>query len=467
MAVQDYTGRVFTQFLGFFLAVLVLGLVGFAGFGEPRAMFILSVGLLLGLVTLIQPKYGLFIYVVLVFFAPEFPGRKFLPEIREDEFLLVLVLFVAFAKITIQERRFLIVHSPLLAPYTIWVLVCIVGPALASVLRSWNVQVIDYYDSGKYLLGLSSFILAGYLCTRGSDTRRLIRLFLLVGLAVTGVGFIEWLDIANSRELVRSFYPSRRDEVYAIAGFDRITATFRNPNFYALYCAMLVGIVATALSRRVRFLGSLPMLAILVLALFTGFFTLSRSGIGAMVLTLILVLARERRYVLLIIFPLMLLAVAVLVVQSGNWFASRLALEAMQGSFEVRMAVLQNAIAGGVEYPFLGYAIHGYYPFMEGMYEEALLVRGFLGLSVFLFLLWRIHSLLGLLERRSPDPWVRALCAGMHSVYYVFLLVAPFTPFFNGERFSAVFWVLLGASYATLSSRNVSLQELRPFGRYA
>ena len=351
--------------------------------------------------------------------------------------------------------------------------------AVLALLLALLISLFAIFDPALSFPGIASLVFGvacfygavAYARRRASGLWHLVALFLLAGLAMTGLGLVgtPWIGPFAGLNRLRGLLPA---QLGILLGSDRAT----NPNILAgildwlvpLLAALLVGLARPLWQRR-RLWPRLWLLVLggsLLLASALLVATFSRGGMAAALLALLLMLAvmiaaagQWRRW-------LLAAAVAVILALAVNLDLDRLnqiLFGSVTGQFGLadRLEIWSRALYALADFPLTGTSMNGFVLVVARLYPlfriapgtpvnhahnqllQAGLDLGLLGLVAYLAL-WLVSAgLLWRCWRREHDPPRRALVLGLAGALLAGWLFGVFDAIGLGTRPAVLWWLLL------------------------
>jgi len=362
--------------------------------------------------------------------------------LRVDDFLILVISGTWFLKSVLYKEVDLIRRTSLNAAIFVYALLCVVSTMLGMVEGLVVVKTGSLFVL-KYIEYFVIFFMAVNITRDMVQLRRFMVVVFLVAAIVAVVGIAQ------------------------IPTGQRVSAPFEGPNgepntlggYLLLMMGTLGGIALT--DKRYRVL-SVTLLVVLMMAFL---YTLSRSSYLGFIPLLLLLPLLTRKYLMLLVVSLFLL-VAVTVPQSvlpASVF-KRIAFTfnqktrnqqakvfgtAVDTSTTARIFYMQAALDAFFDHPILGWGVTGWH-FLDSQYFRTLVETGMLGLSSFLFLLFRVFQVTWRArEAVRGDPLLFGFTSGflagfvglmVHAIgANTFIIVRIMEPFW---LFVALIWIL-------------------------
>jgi hypothetical protein len=405
--------------------IIALGLFAF-GFLSPRiALYLLIFSMLL------SPEFG----------ARDVSGRGF--TIRFEDILLLIMGFVWFAKSRVFKNVGFITKSPLNIAILLYMLACIFSVTAGNIQGTIHSPLTSVFFVLKYFEYFIIFFLTVNNVHSKEQVKKLLWAIFITYIIVLVMGL---LQIPRGQRITAPFEGSS-SEPNTLGGYLII--------MFSLTLALFLNSRGMLRKIGVGILGLMCVVAIL--------FTLSRAtwlGFIPMYLTYI-VISQKRKIlafalvVFLIILPFFLPQIVIdrlmYTVRGDTSSAVGQTMAKMKelhinldSSTEARLASMQQVIKDFQKKPILGYGITGYY-FLDAQYHRVLIESGLVGLTAFLFLLWKTGSTLFMIRRRYlEDPLYNILTTGTFCAFIGLLFHAIGTNTFIIVRIMEPFWCLVG-----------------------
>ncbi|NJB68373.1 O-antigen ligase [Desulfobaculum xiamenense] len=396
--------------------VMLLGLCLAFGWLLPhlsptKALAFLS-AIIMFMVCLFSTQAALYIIIFSMLLGPEFvvgsTGGASLGRgvtLRVNDFVLVVVAFSWLAKMAMNKRLGLFLHTPLNGPIAAYTLACVVSSGIGAVMGR-----VDLKTSFFYVVKYFEYMFVYFMVVNHLRSRRQLRGFVLAFIATCVIAAIVG--------------------VLQIPGGGRITAPFEGdkgePNTFGGYLMFMISICGGLAwhlrdyRQRVALVASAGLF--LVPLLYTG----SRgSYLGLAVAMAVFVLFTPRRVVTglimsAIISALLLGAPEIAKRRIEHTFtqgATRTDVEEVMGvrldtSSSARLRSWMQVSKDWLIHPMLGYGVTGY-KFLDGQYFRIIIETGLVGLSLFVFLMLRTAAVLRAVYRRARDDLERGWTMGV------------------------------------------------------
>ncbi|NLK52021.1 MAG: hypothetical protein GX295_06215 [Syntrophomonadaceae bacterium] len=363
---------------------------------------------------------------------------------------LLLLSLLTLVSLFIQRwrgRRFDFYFSPTWIPILIFILIAF-GATLTSVTFWTSVSELFIPLTGIIFLFLMVCVL-----NQPQKLDNFMLCLALAGLATAGYAIYQYYHGPGMEYLnVQWVDPSQTQEIK-----NRAYAVFENPNLLAQYLVLLTplslgALLATRIWWRKLLLGLTALVGIFCLLL-----TFSRGGWLAMIAALLVFAYFQNRQRLFTWLPV---AAGALYAFSPAKIASRLStITSVQDSSNAyRLDTWNSTLSLLRDYWITGvglgrrafgrvYATHminaNYVPHAHNLYLQLMSEFGILGLTVFLWLIWRVFRL-GCQLRTSASDFMRSLNAGVMGAGIGFLAHSVIDYFLWYYKLGILFWFIVG-----------------------
>jgi len=441
------------------LVALGLSLGVMFGIKGPLVALVAGVGLLIA--AFLSTPFSLYLLVYSMLLGPEFvvgglggssatEGRGL--TLRFDDLLLAVIGFVWLAKSAIHKQEAPVKRTPLNGPMMLYVAVCLMT-TLIGVLAGRVKPLTGFFFNLKYFEYFFVYFMVINAIETENQVRGLIKASLLTCFLVALFGIAQ------------------------IPSGQRASAPFEGeqgePNTLGGYLVFLASIIIGLLITRGAIKGRRwQIVLVLVASLIAIFATLSRSSMLALAVVVLLVVGftSYRK-------PLLFAFVLALAVTSPIWAPQSVKervlftfkQESQVGQLRVgglkvdtstseRLHSWENSYKFFQKSPVWGAGITGSPYFMDAMYPRLITETGLLGVTAFLFIVYRLFHMAAACYNRSPDPAMRGLAIGfglgligllIHGIgSNTFIIVRIMEPFWLYAAFIAKAYLVLPASAA-------------------
>lgn len=426
--------------ISFIGIALVMGLMT-TRFSSNMVLF-LVIGLGFFVIAFIRTELGLYMLIFSMLLSPEFSvGGAVTGEaaqrggvtIRLDDFLLLVIGLSWFAKTAVHKELGLFLKTPLNKPIFFYLIICLISTGLGIIGGRVNAKVGFFYVLKYFEYFIVYFMVVNHIETKEQVNRFLICLFITCFLvAIYGI-----LQIP-------------------LGG--RVTAPFEGeagePNTFGGYL-LFVGALAVSLFPKAEDTRAKFFIGILIFTIIPPLlFTYSRSTYFAMIpVGLYLSLRSARPAILIGIFLAILVASPFLLPKSvidrlkytvsqaeraGQIQVGQIRLDT---SLSSRLSSWQKASIGIIQQPVLGHGVTGF-GFVDAQYFRVLVEVGFVGLLIFLYLLFSIFKMAIQTSRQLITPYYKGLVTGFMAGYIGILFHAIGANTFIIVRIMEPFWLM-------------------------
>jgi O-antigen ligase len=357
--------------------------------------------------------------------------------LRVDDFLILVISATWFLKSVLYKEINLLKRTSLNTAIFMYVLVCVVSTMLGMLEGQVAVKTGSLFVL-KYIEYFVIFFMAVNITRDKVQLRRFLVVVFLVAAIVSMIGIAQ------------------------IPSGQRVSAPFEGksgePNTLGGYLLLMLGTLGgiAFVDKRYRLL-TVPLLC----AMMTAFlYTLSRASYLGFIPLLLLLPLLTRKYMMLLTVSLFLI-VAVAVPQSvlppsvvkriAFTFTQRTKNEqakvfgrTVDTSTTARLIYMQAAFDAFFDHPILGWGVTGWH-FLDSQYFRTLVETGLLGLSTFLFLLFRVFQVTWRArEAVRGDPLLFGFTSGFLAGFVGLLVHAIGSNSFIIVRIMEPFWLFVG-----------------------
>ena len=423
--------------------VIVTCLVGFfVTKASPSTSLLIVTIFVLVVVSFMSSDIVLYLLIASMLLSPEFlvgglQGSGTAERgvtLRLDDFLLMIIGLVWFAKTAIRKELGLFLKTPLNRPIAYYISACVI-----STLIGFAMGRVDLKTGAFFVLKYFEYFIVYFMTINYLADKKQVKRFVIVMLAVCMVVCIV--------------------AILQIPAGGRVTAPFEGemgePNTLGGYLVLLLSITLGLLKipdsmKRKTFLGILVVfIAISLLA------TLSRSSwltVIPMLLTLIYFSKRK----LAIVVPL------VIILLISPFIIPKAVKDRALFTFSQKQQQQQLAIGGVridtstsaritswkdvltkdfIKHPLLGYGVTGY-RFLDAQYPRVLVETGILGLIAFMALIFFIYKHALRTYQNTSDPFFKGISLGYLAGFIAMLVHAIGANTFIIVRIMEPFWFL-------------------------
>lgn len=395
------------------------------------------------LICLFSTQAALYIIIFSMLLGPEFSvgstsgaslGRGV--TLRVNDFVLVVMGFSWLAKMAINKRLGLFLHTPLNSPIAAYTVICIIASGLGAVAGRVNLKTTFFFILKYFEYMFVYFMVVNHLRTQ-KQFRGFVVAFIVTSIIAAFVG------------------------VAQIPGGGRITAPFEGakgePNTFGGYLVFMIsiamGLLWTLENKRQRIGLALCILLFLTPLLYTG----SRGsylGLAASMGLFVMFTPHKAAgglAVALVVGGLVLFAPDIAKRRIEHTFMQgmqRTDVEEVMGvkldtSTSARLRSWRQVSEDWMKHPLLGYGVTGY-KFLDGQYFRVIIETGLVGLSIFMFLLVRTGRIILGVYRRARDSLYKGWALGVFLGFVGLLAHALSANTFIIGRIMEPFWFAVG-----------------------
>ncbi len=429
-----------TRFAVTLTLVIILGIVvAFAITKVPSSLALLvTIGITTLIVCFVWPPIALYILVFSMLLSPEFgeratEGKGF--TIRLDDLLLVLISFSWLAKTALYKELALFPKTPLNRWILAYTGICFFSTILGSLFGKINITglffVLKYFE----------YFVVFFMAVNFINTRQQLRTFVILLLIVCAiVCFVAMSQIPLGGRVTAPF-EGKEGEPGTLGGY------------LILMLSVSLGLFLTSESKR----GKILLSGLLLITIVSLVATQSRATwMGLPFMYLCFIILNKKK--------LLLLTALVVLIVIGPFIIPQNIKERYSGTFEVekgyqakvggRTLALDSSATLRVQswqgilkdikvHPVFGYGITGYW-FIDAQYFRTLIELGIVGLSIYLFFMYRIARFLLEAHRIASDSFGKGLTMGLFAGFIALLVHAIGSNTFIIVRVMEPFWFLMG-----------------------
>ncbi len=394
------------------------------------------------LLVFVRTEVGLYLALLSMLLSPEFAvgGRGALVEGREvvlraEDLLLIVIALSWMAKTAVNKELGVVLKTPLNRPIAAYI-----ATHFLATLVGYLTGTVKTAAGFFYVLKYAEYFVIYYMVVNNVQDRsqawRLIRVAFFTAVVVSLIGIAQ------------------------IPSGQRVSAPFEGeagePNTFGGYLLLMMGLAGglalEVTSLRVRLLAG----GLVGLMFIPFLYTQSRASyLGFLPAYFVLVALTRRRRLAIGLLLVGMIAGAVFApgpvhkriaetFQEQPYQPSvRLGGIRFDPSTSERLLAMQNAVAGWMKRPILGYGVTGFH-FMDAQYFRILVETGVVGFAAFLYLLWTVWGSVLRARGRVGEPTFRGLAAGFLAGYVGLLVHAIGSNTFIIIRIMEPFWFFVG-----------------------
>lgn len=407
----------------------------------------LTAGLIILLISFLSPEAAVYFLIFSMLLSPEIviaelPQREI--SVRMDDMLILIIAFSWLARNAVYKELGLFVKTPLNKPILYYVLACVLATALGMVFGK-----VKPLQGTLFVLKYIEYFLIFFMVVGSIQSREQVKRY-----------FIAMIIAA----LIISIYA-----IFQIPSGERISAPFEGkeaePNTFGGYIilviSMLLGVFFSCKSVKVKAVSLISS----VLVSIPLIYTLSRSSW----------MAAAAMYIALIIFSkrfIPLIALLVIIIISFPLIMPEKVERRYNETFMKQPVDSPEQIKIGDKYldlstserlnsymkilddiknrPVFGYGVTGY-GFIDGQFFRTLIETGIVGLTAFIYLLYRVFSTAYGVYMTTNDELFRGLSLGMLAGLSALTAHALSANTFIIVRIMEPFWLVMGMVLAGAS----------------
>ncbi|MFQ5685366.1 MAG: O-antigen ligase family protein [Candidatus Scalindua sp.] len=423
------------------LAIVIL-FCAFAAFTITKVplatALLVTIGIVVVIVSFVWPPIALYILVFSMLLSPEFgergtQGKGF--TLRLDDLLLVLISFSWFAKTSLYKELGLFPKTPLNRWIMAYTGVCFFSTILGGLFGKINIVGL------MFVLKYFEYFVVFFMAVNFINTRQQLRIFVILSLIVCAiVCFIAMSQLPLGGRVTAPF-EGKEGEPGTLGGY------------LILMLSVSLGLFLTSESRK----GKVLLSGLMLITIVSIVATQSRATwLGLPFMYLCFIIMSKKR--------LLLLAALAILIAIGPFLIPQNIKERYSGTFEVekgyqakiggrnipldssatlRVQSWQGILKDIKVHPILGYGITGYW-FIDAQYFRTLIELGIVGLSIYIFFMYRIARFLLEAYRIASDSFGKGLTMGLFAGFISLLVHAIGSNTFIIVRIMEPFWFLVG-----------------------
>jgi O-antigen ligase len=435
--------------LSLFAALLIVVL-------PPSFMLLAFLALVISMICFFYPQVAFYILIFSMLFSPEVVvGQTATREItfRFDDFLLLIIVFTWLARAAIYKELAVFRLTPLHTPIALFMGVSFLATFIGMVMGRVGVATGLFFNLKIFEYFIIFFMVVNYMKDE-KDIKNFVLLILIVAFLV-------------------NLYA-----LYQVPSGMRVTAPFEGelgePNTLGGYLIIIISLALAlfllrSFGQRTNFLIPLLLLSGVIVM-----FTQSRgTWLGLIFMSVPFILLSTKRLFFIIGAILLLIALPFVAPESSKerfigtfraepFFArtERFMGVELDPSASERLTSYKRGFEVWKKRPVLGYGVTGA-GFIDPQFLRVLVETGIIGLTFFLFLLWRMALFLWDTYWSVDDPFFKALYLGMLGALAGLIGHGVSANSFIIVRIMEPFWFLLGllAAYPLVREKVPSAEK--------
>ena len=412
--------------------------------------------LVISIICFFYPHVAFYILIFSMLFSPEvLLGQTAAREVtfRMDDFLLVIIAVTWLARVAVYKELAIFRSTPLHTPIALFMAVSLLATFMGMVMGRVSVATGLFFNLKIFEYFIIFFMVVNYVKDE-QEIKTFVILILLVALLV-------------------NLYA-----LYQVPSGARVTAPFEGefgePNTLGGYLLIIISLtLALFLSKSFGQRTNL-LIPLLVLSGVILMFTQSRgSWLGLIFTSIPFMLLSPKRLFFIIGAILLVIALPYIAPEStkerfSGTFRSdpfferteRFMGRELDPSASERVTSYKQGFEKWKKHPVFGYGVTGA-GFIDGQFLRVLMETGIVGLTLFLFLLWRMVLFLWDTFRSVDDPFYKALTLGMLGALAGLIGHGISASSFIIVRIMEPFWFLMGlvATYPLIKGELTAANE--------
>ncbi|MEW6607262.1 MAG: O-antigen ligase family protein [bacterium] len=388
------------------------------------ALFFTNIEATIQLLIITRPLLGLTTFVIIFPLSGVIHGGINLAAV-----LSIFIIWGGVIYILLILSEFNVLELPILKPYILFLIICLISISVSGNLLKGLSEWL------KFVSPLIMYILIVSLLKRKEQIMRLIYAIFFSTFIPVMIGFYQ-------------FFTGTGD-TSSTFGFNRIFATFMNPNSYSVYLMIPLSIAFTFLLQSgIKKPGYSLLSLVLGVSIFLTFTRTAWIGVLFMILTISILKYRR----LLIIMPLILAFLIVVIPVIPQRFSDIFnPLSYWRNPLETRFWLWQGTFSFFFDKPFLGYGLGAFESlalealnspkYAHNDYLRLLLETGILGLGAYLLLLFTLIKDTFKTYQRTKEPYFQAITLGFISVFVAFIIMNITENLITDVTIQWYFWI--------------------------
>jgi hypothetical protein len=424
---------------------------------NPSFAFALIVGCLILFVSFLSTELAVYVLIFSMLLSPEIvlsqQSQREL-SIRMDDLLIMVIALGWLARSAFYKELGLIIKTPLNKAILCYATICILSTMFGMVFGK-----VSPLQGTMYVLKYLEYFVIFFMVLNNIHSReQLKRYFLAILITAVIVSIYAIIQIPMG-ERVSAPFEGKSGEPNTFGGY------------LVLMISLMAGIFLSYTHRKVK-LASLAGLGLLAIPFV---YTLSRSSwmaVAGMYATLMIF--SNRKMVLGVLLIIAVLAGPMIMSEEmGERYEKTFMSKPLESKDQVKVGGIYLDLSSSERVnsyltilediktrPFLGYGITGY-GFIDGQYFRTLIETGFIGLSAFLYLLFKIFSTVLATFRTTTDELFKGISLGLLVGFAAMLVHALTANTFIIIRIMEPFWFLMAMAVA-VQSHQLETRETIP-----
>jgi len=423
---------------------------------NPSFAVALIVGCLILFVSFLSTELAVYVLIFSMLLSPEIvltaQSQREL-SIRMDDLLIMVISLGWLARTAFYKELGIVIKTPLNKAILCYATICI----LATLFGMVSGKVTPLQGTMFVLKYLEYFIIFFMVLNTIHSREQLKRYFLALMITAAIVSLYAIVQIPMG-ERVSAPFEGKIGEPNTFGGY------------LILMMSLLVGIFLSYENNKVKTLSlvSLGLIAIPFV------YTLSRSSWMAFAgMYVTLMIFSNRRMVLAVLLIMAVLAGPMIVPKEiEKRFDKTFMSKPLESKDQVKIGGVYLDLSSSERVnsylqiledvkkrPLLGYGVTGY-GFIDGQYFRTLIETGFIGLSAFLYLLFKIFSTILMAYRNTKDELFRGISLGILVGFVAMLVHALTANTFIIIRIMEPFWFLMAMAVAIQSNNFKKIQTI-------
>jgi hypothetical protein len=416
---------------------------------NPSFAVALIIGCLILFASFLSTELAVYVLIFSMLLSPEIvlsPQSQRELSIRMDDLLIMVITLGWLARNAFYKELGLVVRTPLNKSILAYGIICILATLFGMVFGK-----VRPLQGTLFVLKYLEYFVIFFMVLNNIHSRDQLKRYLLAILITAAIVSLYAIAQIPMGERISAPFEGKTGEPNTFGGY------------LVLMMSLLAGIFMSHRNRKVK-TASLAALGLLAIPFV---FTLSRSSwmaVGGMYITLMIF--SNRKVVLSVLLLIAVVAGPIIMPKEmEKRYEKTFMSKPLESKDQVRVGGVYLDLSSSERInsylkilddiktrPLLGYGITGY-GFIDGQYFRTLIETGFIGLSAFLYLLFRIFLTILGAYRSTTDELFKGLSLGILVGFAAMLIHAVTANTFIIIRIMEPFWFVMAMAVAVESNK--------------
>ena len=423
---------------------------------NPSFAVALIIGCLILFVSFLSSELAVYVLIFSMLLSPEIvlsqQSQREL-SIRMDDLLIMVIALGWLARSAFYKELGLIIKTPLNRAILCYATICILATLFGMVFGK-----VRPLQGTMFVLKYLEYFVIFYMVLNNIHSREQLKRYFLAVLITAAIVALYAIVQIPMGERVSAPFEGKTGEPNTFGGY------------LVLMMSLLIGVFLSYTNRKVKAVS----LAGLILLAIPFVYTLSRSSwmaVAGMYATLMIF--SNRKLVLAVMLVLAVLAGPMIMPKEMETrYEKTFMSKPLESKDQVKVGGVYLDLSSSERVnsylkilediksrPVLGYGITGY-GFIDGQYFRTLIETGFIGLSAFLYLLFKIFSTIISTYRNTTDELFKGISLGILVGFAAMLIHAVTANTFIIIRIMEPFWFLMAMAVAVQSHKLETIQPV-------